>query len=292
MNERVAVIAHQLKSIDGGLPQLRHELAEAGITDPIWYEVPKSKFAPKRVRQALKDGADLVIAWGGDGLVQRCTTVLAGTDVPLGIIPAGTANVLATNLGIPQDLGEAARIALKGDDRRLDVGRLNGERFAVMAGVGFDARLIDATSKSAKRRFGKLSYLRTGAGAIQAPAMKLRVKVDGETWFKGEATCVLVGNVGQSQGGLVVFPEAMFDDGMLDVGVVTAEGALEWLRVLSRVARRKVAESPFVHESRGRKIDVNLDKKALYEVDGGTRSKVDRLRFTVEPGALNLRVPT
>ena len=290
--ERVAVIAHQLKSLDGGLPQLRHELAEAGFDDPIWLEVPKSKFAPKRVRQAIKEGAELIIAWGGDGMVQRCINVLAGTDTALGIIPAGTANVLATNLGIPQDLGEAVRIALKGRERRIDVATANGERFAVMGGLGFDARLIDATAKSAKRRFGKLAYMRTGAGAIQAPPMSVRVKIDGTKWFEGDATCVLVGNVGTSTGGLVVFPDAELDDGVLDVGVVTAEGALEWLRVLSRVARKKAAQSPVVHVTRARKIDVKLKKKALYEVDGGTRTKVTRLRFTVEPTALTVRVPT
>lgn len=290
--QRVAVIAHQLKSLDGGLPQLRHELAEAGIDDPLWYEVPKSKFAPKRVRQAIKEGAELIVAWGGDGMVQRCVTVLAGTQVPLAIIPAGTANVLATNLGIPQDLGEAVRIGLKGRDRRIDVAKLNGERFAVMGGVGFDARLIDATAKSAKRRFGKLAYMRTGAGAMQAPPMAVRIKIDGTAWFKGDATCVLIGNVGTSTGGLVVFPDAELDDGVLDVGVVTAEGALEWLRVLSRVARKKASQSPFVHVTRARKIDVKLKKKALYEVDGGTREKVDRFRVVVEPGALTVRVPT
>jgi diacylglycerol kinase (ATP) len=290
--ERVAVVAHQMKSLDGGLAQLRHELAEAGIDDPIWFEVPKSRLAPKRVRQAIKEGAELVVVWGGDGMVQRCITVLAETDVTLGIVPAGTANVLATNLGIPRDLGEAVRIALKGRERTIDVAKVNGERFAVMGGVGFDARLIDATAKSAKRRFGKLAYVRTGAGAIQAPPMSVRVKIDGMKWFTGDATCVLVGNVGTSTGGLVVFPDAELDDGVLDVGVVTAEGALEWLRVLSRVARKKAPQSPFVHVTRARKIDVKLEKSALYEVDGGTRQKVKRLRFAVEPAAVTVRVPT
>src|SRR4029450_182183 len=106
----------------GGLEELREVLSAAGVTDPIWSEVPKSRFAPKRVRRALKDGAELVFVWGGDGMVQQCVDVLAGSDVPLAIIPAGTANLFASSLDLPQDIAEAVRIGLDGSERRLDVG--------------------------------------------------------------------------------------------------------------------------------------------------------------------------
>ena len=85
---KVAVIAHAGKTVGGGLEELRQTLARAGVTDPIWSEVPKSRFAPKRVRAALKDGAELIFVWGGDGMVQRCVDVLAGKGVPLAIVPA------------------------------------------------------------------------------------------------------------------------------------------------------------------------------------------------------------
>ena len=140
---KVAVIAHRRKSLGGGLPEFRRALEAAGITDPAWFEVPKSKKAPKQVRQALKQGAELILVWGGDGMVQRCIDALVGSDVTVGIIPAGTANLLAKNLGIPHDLDGALEIALAGRSRRLDVGVVNGEHFAVMAGAGFDARMIE-----------------------------------------------------------------------------------------------------------------------------------------------------
>src|SRR3954449_10603993 len=100
----VAVVAHSEKHLDGGLPELRTLLADAGVADPLWFEVAKSKRAPKRARLAVEQGADLVLVWGGDGMVQRTVDALAGSNATVGILPAGTANLLATNLGIPMNL--------------------------------------------------------------------------------------------------------------------------------------------------------------------------------------------
>jgi diacylglycerol kinase (ATP) len=155
---KVAVVAHSGKTFAGGLPELRRVLQAEGIDDPLWYEVPKSKKAPAQVRRALDEGVELVFAWGGDGMVQRCVDVLAGSDVSLAIIPAGTANLFATNLGIPKDIEQAVGVGLRGERRSLDVGRFNGERFAVMAGAGFDAAMIrDAADGGLKERFGRVA---------------------------------------------------------------------------------------------------------------------------------------
>ena len=139
---RVGVIAHGGKTLGGGLPELRRTLERHGVVDPFWSVVPKSRKAPKQVRRELDAGVDLVFAWGGDGMVQRCVDVVAGTDAALAIIPAGTANLLASNLGIPKDLEAAVEVGLSGERLKLDVGRVNGEGFAVMAGAGFDAQMI------------------------------------------------------------------------------------------------------------------------------------------------------
>ena len=127
---KVAVIAHAGKSFGDGLPELRRELARQGVDDPLWIEVPKSKFVAKQVKRVLGEGCELLFAWGGDGTVQQCVDQLAGTETPLAILPAGTANLLATNLGIPQDIERAVAIGLHGERRKLDVGRFNGEHFA------------------------------------------------------------------------------------------------------------------------------------------------------------------
>ena len=106
---KVAVIAHSGKTLGGGLPELRRVLAAEGVDEPFWCEVPKSRKAPAQVRRAIDEGAELVFAWGGDGMVQRCVDVLAGSKRELAILPAGTANLFATNLGIPKDIEERRR---------------------------------------------------------------------------------------------------------------------------------------------------------------------------------------
>ena len=295
-NGPVAVIAHRRKTLDGGLPELRSALAAAGITDPAWLEVPKSKKAPKAIRRALRDGAELLLVWGGDGMVQRCIDALVGAKghgagVTVGIIPAGTANLLAKNLGIPHDLGAALEIALEGRNRRLDLGVVNGEHFAVMAGAGFDARMIEDADRDSKAQLGSLAYVRSGAAAMRAETDAVHVLVDGVTFFDGPASCVLVGNVPRATGGLLVFNDARPDDGVLDIGVVTAEGAVQWLRVLSRVALHRGEGSPFVRTVQGRTVDVTFDEAVVYELDGGVRPATDVLHFEVKPAAVAVRVP-
>ena len=288
---RVAVIAHRKKSIGGGLDELRKLIADEGFDDPIWHEVSKSRKARKRARRAVKEGADLVLVWGGDGMVQRCVDGLAGSDAAVAIIPAGTANQLAGNLGIPTDLREAVRIAFHGSRRRLDLGKLNGEHFAVMAGAGFDAQMVSDADHGLKDRAGRLAYVLTGLRHVRDKPVPTKIRVDGRKWFDGPATCVLFGNVGTITGGIRAFDDARPDDGYLDVGVATAEGALQWARTLGRAAAGRTERSPFVEMTQGRVIDVKFAEPLAYELDGGERGSSKRLKATIVPAALSFCVP-
>jgi diacylglycerol kinase (ATP) len=289
---KVAVIAHARKTLGGGLPELRRALDAAGVGDPLWREVAKSRKAPAQVRRALDEGAELVIAWGGDGMVQRCVDVLAGSAVSLAIIPAGTANLFATNLGIPKDIERAVAIALHGARRTLDVGRFNGERFAVMAGAGFDAAMIrDAGKGGLKERLGRVAYVWTGSKSLRSKPFRAEIKVDGVDWYKGKASCILLGNVGKLFGGVEAFEDARPDDGKLELGVVTAEGLLEWGRMLARTAVGSASNSPFVQTTKASSVKVKLNRKVLYELDGGDRTKVNAFKVKVEPGAITVCVP-
>jgi YegS/Rv2252/BmrU family lipid kinase len=288
----VAVVAHSGKSLGGGLPELRSTLERFGVTDPMWFEVPKSKRAPKVVRRALADGADLVFVWGGDGMVQRCLDVIAGSGATVAIVPAGTANLFATNLGIPKDMTAAVEIGMHGRRRRLDVGIVNGEHFAVMAGAGFDALMIRDADGNLKDRMGRVAYIWTGAKNLRAARVATRIDVDGRKWFEGNTSCVLVGNIGTLMGAVTAFPDARPDDGILDIGVVTADGALQWIRTLARTATGKAHKSPFVRTARGKKFDVRFAKKIAYELDGGDRKPSARLRVNVRPDAITVCVPS
>jgi len=290
---KVAVVAHARKSLGGGLPELRRVLEAEGIADPFWVEVSKSKKAPPQVQRALDDGAELVFAWGGDGLVQRCIDVMAGTGASLAIIPAGTANLFASNLGIPKDIEQAVAIGLRGARRELDVGKFNGERFAVMAGAGFDAAMIrDSGDGGLKERFGRAAYVWTGSENLRSKPFRAKIEIDGAEWYSGKATCILLGNVGKLVGGVEAFEDARPDDGKLEVGVVTAEGLLDWSRMLARAVTGSVGDSPFAQTTKARAVKVKLSRKVLYELDGGDRTKVKAFKVKVEPRAISVCVPT
>jgi diacylglycerol kinase (ATP) len=290
---KVAVVAHAGKTLGGGLPELRRLLEAAGIADPFWREVGKTRKAPAQVRRALAEGAQLLVAWGGDGMVQRCVDVLAGSDVALAVIPAGTANLFATNLGIPSDIECAVAVGLNGARRRLDLGRFNGERFAVMAGAGFDAAMIrDAGDGGLKERLGRAAYVWTGSENLRSKPFRADIEVDGRKWYGGKASCILFGNVGKLVGGVEAFADACPDDGRLELGVVAAEGLLEWGRVIARAAVGTVGRSPFAQTTTAaRSVKVKLNRKVLYELDGGDRKKVDAFKVKVEPGAVTVCVP-
>ncbi|NUW42577.1 diacylglycerol/lipid kinase family protein [Nonomuraea rhodomycinica] len=291
MSPTVAVVAHRKKILGAGLDRLRVLITEQNVGDLLWYEVPKSKKAPKKVRKALKEGAELVFVWGGDGMVQRCADAMAGSGVPMAILPAGTANLFANNLGIPIDLEESVRIGFHGRREKLDLGLLNGEHFAVMAGAGFEAEMIADADGQAKRRLGKLSYVKAAVRHVGGPLVPMTVKVDGATWFEGKASCLLLGNVSTIAGGVDAFDDARPDDGWLEVGVSTAKGPLQWARVLGKMAAGRSDESPFVRITRARKVSARFGAPLTYELDGGEREPTTRLKAKAVPGALTLCLP-
>ena len=288
---KVAVIAHSGKTLGGGLGQLREELAAAGVNGPQWFEVPKSKKAPKQVRAALDAGAELLFVWGGDGMVQRCIDTAVGSPVAIAIIPAGTANLFASNLGIPKDVSAAVKVGLRGCRQTVDLGRINGEHFGVMAGAGMDAVMIRDADGPLKQRLGRAAYFVTAARSVGLRRVATRVRLDGDKWFEGKASCVLIANVGKIMGNVAVFPEADPADGILELGIVTANSRWQWMRTLARTAAGKAAGSPFVEVARGHKIDVRFSRPVPYELDGGSRKKARRLRVAVRPAAVTVCVP-
>jgi YegS/Rv2252/BmrU family lipid kinase len=288
----VAVIAHSAKVLGGGLDRLRDVLAEQGFTDPIWLEVPKSRKMPARVKEAIEQGADLIFVWGGDGSVQRCIDAAVGAPVTLAILPAGTANLLANNLGIPIDLEEAVEVGLHGNNHTIDVGKINGEHFAVMAGIGLDALMIRDADSEMKDRFGRVAYIWTGARHIRSTPTRTTVRINGHTWFDDKATCVLIANVGSIGGGVTAFDHASPDDGKLDVAVMTAHGAWQWLRTLTRASVGHAEKSPLVQMTQATKITVETRRRLPYELDGGARPKTNKLLVHVVPRAVTVRVPS
>jgi diacylglycerol kinase family enzyme len=287
----VAVLAHARRSFGGGLRELREVLAREGVTDLLWYEVKKSRHVPKRARRATAEGADLIFVWVGDGTVQRCLDAVARTAAAVAILPAGTANLLATSLHVPDDVAGAVRVGLYGNRRELDTGSVNGEHFAVMAGAGFDSRMSADADRAMKDRLGRAAYLNTAASNLFARRVMAAVEVDGQPFFEGRASLVLAANVGIILGGVEVFTAAKPDDGLLELGVVTARNPVDWARTFGRVALRSAERSPFVEMTRRRSFRVRFDRKLRYEVDGGVRPAAKDLRIDVHPRSVTVCVP-
>jgi YegS/Rv2252/BmrU family lipid kinase len=291
----IGVIAHTQKTLGGGLSELRRLLAKGGHHDVPWAEISKSRLAPQHVREMVHAGVERIIVWGGDGTVRRCIHTLVDekmADVSLGVLPAGTANLLATNLLIPTDLESALQIAVCGEARLLDVGEMNGKCFAVMGGTGFDALMIkDADEHRLKERFGRLGYVGATLRNSSARPARVSIEIDGRPWFTGDASCVLTANVGTILGGIEPFPDASPTDGRLEVGVVQARTRRDWARVAARAVTGSVEFSPFVTTTSCRDMEIVLDKPWPWEIDGGAKPKTKKYSVRCLPDAVRICQP-
>lgn len=293
LTSTIGVLVHEEKVLGKGLEEFRSALADAGVPDPLWRQVDKSKKAPKQVRQLLDEGVERLLVWGGDGTVRRCvdTIVAEEAHVEVGILPAGTANLLARAMGIPIDVRGAVDVALHGLPRPIDVGLINGEAFCVMAGTGFDALMIRDAEDGLKARLGSLAYVRSALTNLDSSGAEAEVRVDGERWFAGRAACVLVGNTGRILGGVDAFPDARPDDGLLDVGVVTAQRRTDWMRIGARVLTGGIDASPFVEMTQGATVEIRLDRTLPWELDGGDRDRTKKFEVSVLPRRIPICVP-
>lgn len=262
---------------------LRGALGEAVDLVPTTEDDP----GPGQAAAAVRDGADIVVACGGDGTVRACLEPLAGTGTSLAVVPLGTGNLLAANIGVPAGLDAADGIGL-GPKRTIDLGRVNGETFAVMAGTGFDALMIRDADPTLKAKIGSLAYVISGFRNLRRSLVPTKVEIDGEAFFDGRASMVLVGNFGTITGGIDVFPDAEPDDGLLDVAVVAAATWREWAVVARRLIRNRSLPLALARRGTGRRIVVEQTQPRAYELDGEDRDPVGRLEIEVEPAALSV----
>jgi diacylglycerol kinase family enzyme len=151
--------------------------------------------------------------------------------------------------------------------------------------------MIKEAGRGRKGRFGRAAYVFAGAGNLNAPRARAIVKVDGRRFYKGRVSCVLVGNVAKVLGGVEVFRGARPDDGLLEIGLVTAKNPVEWARALGRVAQGRAGKSPFIEVTRGERFRIRFSRPVPYELDGGSRGTVKELRIKVHPGSIELCLP-
>ena len=219
---RCAVIFNPVKVSDGFRDATSARLAAARWTDPIWLSTTEDDPGRSMAASAVEQQVDLVVAAGGDGTVRIVADGLANTGIPMGIVPSGTANLLARNLGIPMAEADAIDVVLSGRTRTIDLIKLTidggePEHFAVMAGMGIDAMTMDETSADLKDKIGTAAYVVAAARALGRLPVPMSIKVDDHRTHRRRAMICVVGNVGGLPGNITLIPGAEPDDGLFDV---------------------------------------------------------------------------
>jgi diacylglycerol kinase family enzyme len=315
---RLAVIVNPTK-VD--MKELRAAVAghekEHGWEPSLWLETTVNEPGQSLAQQAVDAGASAVVVAGGDGTVRAVSEGLIDSGMPMVLMPAGTGNLLARNLGISLNRAyDAVATAFEGDDHAVDAGiaeitRENGavetHAFVVMIGIGLDAKMIAATNDELKKRVGWLAYVEAIARIFKdVDAVKLRYTLDGSSERSTSAHTLLIGNCGSLPGGVLILPEAELDDGLLDVVAMRPRNLWGWIRVgtavvwengvlhKTRVGRRIMAADKRVRALRyfqGRTMTIGFDKPEDFEIDGEGMGLVTEVAVRVAPAALIVRIP-
>lgn len=341
--EIVAFVANPTKP---GARELHYAAIRAcsarAMPEPLWFETTVQDPGVGQARAAIARGAGVVVAVGGDGTVRAVAEALAGTDVPMGLIPQGTGNLLARNLDLPlTDTGAALRLALAGTARTIDVGWLRVERdegqlsdvaaeaaddlpgaggrpdgvdpddvpagatapprdhiFLVIAGLGFDAAMVADTDENLKARVGWIAYFVAARRHLHGPRLRLRMQADDAPATSLQLRSLLIGNCGRLPGGITLLPDAVLDDGWLDVGAIDTRGGLVgWAQLFGEVVLQGIGlrnELPGkigrIDHQRVRRLRVSADRPQAVQVDGDVLGKALEITVRVDPGALRVRV--
>jgi diacylglycerol kinase family enzyme len=323
--KRAAVIINPTKIADLATTRERIDAAchDAGWGDSLFYETTVEDPGRGQALRAVAEGASVVCSLGGDGTVRAVASALVGTETPLGLLPAGTGNLLARNLDMPVDsLDTAVRVALTGRNRRIDVGELvigpesaaeSGDRvsagevvdaadgvsgghptrhpFLVMGGMGMDAAIMAGTNENLKKKVGWPAYMLSGLKHLVLPEFRATISLDGEPSFRRRARFVVIGNCGRLLGGLVLMPNARVDDNQLDLVIASPRGVVGWVPVALRVVSRQRKGHPTLDQRTCREVRVRTERPQPVQIDGDVIGEATEVTATLRPASLTVRVP-
>ena len=313
---RAAVVYNPVKiDLDAVRAAVAAEQEAAGWAETLWFETSIEDPGGGATADALAEDVDMIIVAGGDGTVRAVAEALADHDVPLALLPSGTGNLLARNLKLTlDDLTHSLNSAFTGQDRRIDLGRIeirreNGDTdrhaYLVMAGLGLDAKMLAHTDDELKAKIGWLAYVKAIVLALRDKnQLRIRYKLDDERTRSLRAHTVIMGNCGALQANILLLPDAAVDDGELDIVLLRPEGVVSWAQIVTKIIwengvlsrtrlgrRLRTKEVRALNYIKGRRFTMLANRPELIQLDGDEFGQTTAIRTWVDPGALTVRVP-
>lgn len=319
---QLAFVANPSKN---GAEQLKAALMSRctaeGLPDPMWLETTVEDPGLGQTREALAQGADVVVAVGGDGTVRAVAQGMADSGKPMALLPLGTGNLLARNLDISvTDRDDAFDIVLHGIDRKIDVGWLrvdepahprdkdregNGPAdtgthiFLVIAGLGFDAAMVADADDTLKSKVGWIAYFVAGVKHLHGRRTEMTITLDDRPPITTRLRSLMVGNCGRLPGGITLIPDAIIDDGIHDIAAIDTRGGLMgWVQLFGEVVMQGFGVSNDlpnkigrIDHTRAKDVHLEVPEGEQVQVDGDVLGRARAVTTWVDPSALVVRAP-
>lgn len=251
------------------------------------YETSPTLSASKIAEQAIKSGAKHLVVCGGDGTIMEVIQRCFKTDVVLGIVPFGTGNLLSKNLNLPSKLEDSLKVALTGKIVMIDIGRANGIFFAIIAGIGLDAEIMEITDRHFKNRLGFTAYVIGWLRSLRKSSGIYKISIDGNKAKKYKAKSVMIANMGRIQTGLEAVPKTSANNGILRIGVMQASGFLTWIDLITNALKGNINKSRHYKLHTGKRVSIiSLRGKKSFQCDGENFPPTDKLTVQIYPQIL------
>ncbi len=300
-HQRVAFIVNPIKfNAEKARTIVAEECRAAGWDPPVVLETTVENPGCSQARRAMELRCDVVLVGGGDGTVRVVGQELAHSGTPMGVVPLGTGNLLARNLDLNvAELHQNIRMALHGTERRIDMARIqlvNRETgahskhgFLVIGGIGFDAKVVSETRDELKRSVGWLAYSESGLRNLPGRRKRVSISIDDGPEQVRKVRSVLFVNCGRLPGGVDFIPNAVLDDGTLDIVIVSPRTPVGWAWMAGKVVFRHPRPIPVMELHPARKVRISVSEPLATQLDGDPMGAVTSLSVEVEAGALLVR---